>query len=119
MITFSSERKAMGVVQCLPNGRYRLHVKGASEILTKKCTRHVVVRKAGDKASGDSDEVETREIDAVSNDNISRTIIFYANQTLRAIAICYRDFESWPPKGVDAPSEEEVRVDLFQYKYTN
>jgi P-type Ca2+ transporter type 2C len=26
--------------------------------------------------------------------NISRTITFYASQTLRTIALCYRDFRS-------------------------
>ncbi|KAI0636062.1 calcium-translocating P-type ATPase [Trametes polyzona] len=103
MIPFSSERKAMGVVVRLPNGRYRVYLKGASEILTKNCTRHVVV----ERESNDKD-VQTKELDELSRDNISRTIIFYANQTLRTIALCYRDFESWPPPGVQAESEDEV-----------
>ncbi|KAI0671871.1 calcium-translocating P-type ATPase [Trametes maxima] len=103
MIPFSSERKAMGVVVRLPGGRARLYLKGASEILTKNCTRHVVVERGSA-----ADDVETRELDELSRDNISRTIIFYANQTLRTIALCYRDFESWPPAGVQAESEDEV-----------
>src|SRR5882762_268292 len=49
MIPFSSERKAMGAVVKLPNGRARLHLKGASEILSKMCKRHVLVSEdAGD-----------------------------------------------------------------------
>ncbi|KAH9902643.1 calcium-translocating P-type ATPase [Cubamyces lactineus] len=103
MIPFSSERKAMGVVVRLPGGSYRVYLKGASEILTKNCSRHVVV----ERGSADKD-VETRELDELSRDNISRTIIFYANQTLRTIALCYRDFESWPPPGVHAESIDEV-----------
>ncbi|KAL1949633.1 hypothetical protein VTO73DRAFT_8514 [Trametes versicolor] len=103
MIPFSSERKAMGVVVRLPGGRARLYLKGASEILTKSCTRHVVV----ERGSADKD-VQTLELDDLARDNISRTIIFYANQTLRTIAVCYRDFESWPPAGVQAESEDEV-----------
>ncbi|KAI0359713.1 calcium-translocating P-type ATPase [Trametes cingulata] len=103
MIPFSSERKAMGVVVRLPGGRCRLYLKGASEILTKNCSRHVVV----ERGSTDQD-VQTRELDDLARDNISRTIIFYANQTLRTIALCYRDFESWPPSGVQAESEDEV-----------
>jgi len=43
MIPFSSERKAMGIVVRLQSIRYRLFPKGASEILTKKCTRYVIV----------------------------------------------------------------------------
>ncbi|KAI0833641.1 calcium-translocating P-type ATPase [Trametes gibbosa] len=103
MIPFSSERKAMGVVVRLPGGKARIYLKGASEILTKSCTRHVVV----ERASADKD-VQTKPLDELSRDNISRTIIFYANQTLRTIALCYRDFESWPPPGVQAESEDEV-----------
>ena len=109
MIPFSSERKAMGVVVRLPHGAgYRLYMKGASEILTRMCTQHVVVKK------GDQGELETREIDELAKDNISRTIIFYANQTLRTIALCYRDMDSWPPRGCNALVEDEVRSkDMF------
>lgn len=114
MIPFSSERKTMGVVvRCAP-GRWRVYLKGASEILTKKCTRHVVVRaprEDGDGGAGGEeggDEIETSEIDELGRDNISRTIIFYANQTLRTIALCYRDFSSWPPEHARYSSEDEV-----------
>jgi Ca2+-transporting ATPase len=109
MIPFSSERKAMGVVVKLMNGRARLYLKGASEILSKKCTRHVIVSKDASQRGGHNEEVETTEIDELASDNISRTIIFYANQTLRTIALCYRDFESWPPHGAETSSEDEVR----------
>jgi Ca2+-transporting ATPase len=44
MIPFSSERKSMGCVVRLPDGTHRLYIKGASEILTRKCTRHVLAR---------------------------------------------------------------------------
>jgi Ca2+-transporting ATPase len=112
MIPFSSERKAMGVVVQLSKGKYRFYIKGASEILTQKCTRHVVVQQPGvrsslstsatpsprvSSATRDGDEVETMLINKRGRENISRTIIFYANQTLRTIALCYRDFDSWPP----------------------
>ena len=109
MIPFSSERKAMGVVVKLGGGRWRLYLKGASEILTKECTRHVVVgMDAGERGPSDDEEVETAEIDDLACDNISRTIIFYANQTLRTIALCYRDFDTWPPYGTDSSTDDEV-----------
>lgn len=108
MIPFSSERKAMGVVVKLSPTRWRVYLKGASEILTKRCSRHVVVRQ--DPRENDADgEVETQEIDELSRDNISRTIIFYANQTLRTIALCYREFNSWPPEHSHYNSDDEVR----------
>ncbi|KAF5392317.1 hypothetical protein D9757_001407 [Collybiopsis confluens] len=106
MIPFSSERKSMGVVVST-GGRYRFYVKGASEILSKKCTRHIVVGRPGqDKPT--SEEIETHAIDELAADNISRTIIFYANQMLRTISVCYRDFEQWPPTGMRVDEEGEV-----------
>ena len=108
MIPFSSERKAMGVVIRLQTGRYRLFVKGASEILTKKCTRHVVVSKNPRNIQHADSEIETKAIDEITKDNISGTISFYANQMLRTIALCYRDFESWPPAGTHFRSAEDV-----------
>ncbi|KAK7051078.1 plasma membrane calcium [Paramarasmius palmivorus] len=107
MFPFSSERKAMGIVVKMDNGLYRLHAKGASEILSKNCSRHVVISRSGEAPPSD-DEIETAEIDELASDNISRTIIFYANQTLRTIALCYRDFNQWPP--ADAPVSEDDEV---------
>jgi len=105
MIPFSSERKSMGVAIRLPNkAGYRVYFKGASEILAKKSTRHVVVSKDGNH----SDEIETQEIDELALENISRTIIFYANQTLRTIAVCYRDFPSWPPANMELDENNDV-----------
>jgi len=100
VIPFSSKRKAMGCVVRLPDGVCRLYIKGASEILTQKCTRHVVVHRDGaNEDAGDSD-IETAPIGDLEEDNISRTITFYASQTLRTIALCYRDFRRWPPNNV-------------------
>lgn len=113
MIPFSSERKAMGVVVRLRSGRCRLFLKGASEILTKKCSRHVVVSKTPDQNQGADSEIMTKAIDETTKDNISRTIIFYANQMLRTIALCYRDFQSWPPSGTDFQSTDEVSYDYL------
>ena len=50
-------------------------------------------------------------INDITKDNVSRTIIFYANQMLRTIAICHRDFESWPPPGTHFQSPDEVSYD--------
>ncbi|KAJ6544760.1 calcium-transporting ATPase [Mycena vulgaris] len=108
MIPFSSERKAMGVVVKTKQGRFRLYLKGASEILSKKCIRHVVVHKDGASAESASGEIETGAIDELANDNITRTTIFYANQMLRTIALCYRDLDSWPPRDMSHDDQNEV-----------
>ncbi|KAJ7837021.1 Ca-transporting ATPase [Mycena olivaceomarginata] len=105
MIPFSSERKAMGVVVRTPKGMFRLYLKGASEILSKKCVQHVV-------------EIETAPIDELADDNITRTTIFYANQMLRTIALCYRDLESWPPKDTTQNEQNEVSYDNLAHDLT-
>ena len=107
MIPFSSERKAMGCVVRLRDGVHRLYIKGASEILTRKCTRHVVVHRDGANENA-GDGIETAPIGDLEEDNISRTITFYASQTLRTIALCYRDFGHWPPHDVQLLDNEEV-----------
>jgi len=68
----------MGVAVRLQSGRYHLFFKGASEILMKKCTRHVVVSKSPDRSQHADSEI--------TRDNTSQTIIFYANQMSRTIA---------------------------------
>lgn len=128
MIPFSSERKCMAVVVRKESGRnYRVFFKGASEILSKKCTRHVVVTPPpqgenagldeGKKRMNEGEEedgaIETKAIDLLAEENISRTIIFYANQTLRTIALCYRDFDSWPPPNVELSEESEVPLEFL------
>lgn len=125
VVPFSSARKAMGVVVQLKAGekkKWRIYLKGASEILTARCKRHVVVAKeGGKKATGEKEmvdgegQIETAEIGELEADNISRTITFYASQSLRTIALCYRDFEQWPPSGAEIDERDEVRFLLFSY----
>ncbi|KZT57691.1 Ca-transporting ATPase [Calocera cornea HHB12733] len=112
VIPFSSERKAMGIVVRLDNGNYRFYVKGASEILSKLCSRHVVTRPVDEDEdqSSDNQDVEVDQFNELTRENIQRTIIFYANQSLRTIAICYRDFESWPPPGLHPKGDSEKDV---------
>ncbi|KAG6857238.1 hypothetical protein H0H87_007657 [Tephrocybe sp. NHM501043] len=108
-IPFSSERKAKGVVVRLPTGKTRLYMTGASEILAKQCNKHVVVHSLPSVNGQDNrDRVETSGIGVHEEENISRTIIFYAKQTLRTIALCYRDFEHWPPPGMEHNEYDEV-----------
>ncbi|KAI0255139.1 hypothetical protein BJV78DRAFT_1279731 [Lactifluus subvellereus] len=82
MIPFSSDHKSMGCVVQFPDGSHRLLIKANS---------------------APSGEVETAPIGEPEEDNISRTISSYASQTLRTVALCYRDFSHWPP--------EETRVE--------
>lgn len=60
-------------------------MKGASEILTRKRTRHVIVHRDGANDVPGGTGIETPPIGVLEEDNISRTITFYASQTLRTI----------------------------------
>lgn len=90
MIPFSSEQKCMACVIRLPDGRQRLMLKGASEILTKLCTQHITV--SAPDVTRKNAALEPVAFTEDSRDNINRSIIFYANQSLRTIALCYKDF---------------------------
>ncbi|KAI0303590.1 hypothetical protein B0F90DRAFT_1301070 [Multifurca ochricompacta] len=114
MIPFSSERKFMACVVRLSDGGHRLYIKGASEMLTRKCTRYVMThREAASEALRGSD-VETAPIGESEAGDISGTIEFYGSQSLRTIALCYRDFCYWPPDGMDMNEVEydDLATDL-------
>ncbi|KAJ3524170.1 hypothetical protein NMY22_g11122 [Coprinellus aureogranulatus] len=93
----SSPTSSTGSTRRVPAGSYR-----SIAIATLLSTRGEL---QGPKRSW-SNEVETKPIDELARDNISRTIIFYANQTLRTIALCY--FPSWSPPDVKPNEENEI-----------
>ncbi|KAH8917115.1 calcium-translocating P-type ATPase [Atractiella rhizophila] len=117
MIPFSSERKCMGVVVKLPDGKHRLYLKGASEVLAKLCLRHVHVDELPDVSTTNISDIRLIALNDETRGNINRTIIYYANQSLRTIALCYRDLPQWPigsakareANGGEVPFSELVR----------
>ncbi|KAI9437977.1 calcium-translocating P-type ATPase [Lactarius indigo] len=121
IIPFSSRRKSTGCVVRLADGSHRLYIKGASEVLARKCARHVVVYR--DPAANDapsSSEVETVPIGEMEDDNISHTISFYSSQALLTIALCYRDFPCWPLQGARLLGKDEASSpSLFKYLTTD
>ncbi|GAA6015853.1 hypothetical protein JCM10207_008818 [Rhodosporidiobolus poonsookiae] len=117
MVPFSSERKCMGVVVERDDGKgYRLYLKGASEVLARLSNRHVIVEENG--AESAEGEVPTAEFDDETRANINRTIIFYACQSLRTIALCSRDFEQWPPAKVETDDEGQVAFESLAQDLT-
>lgn len=93
IIPFDSNKKCMGAVLKLPDGGYRLLVKGAAEILLKACA-----------GPGKDEMSQTRE-------ELEDSIIAYAQKSLRTIALVYRDFQQWPPAGT-ASEENPQYADL-------
>jgi P-type Ca2+ transporter type 2C len=102
MIPFDSGRKCMAVVIKLANGKYRMMVKGASEILIAKCTRIVSdPTKALVDSPITSDQVES----------LNGIVGNYASRSLRTIALLYRDFNEWPPRGA-VSSDDKRQADF-------
>jgi Ca2+-transporting ATPase len=99
---FSSEVKAMATAITLPNGKIRLLVKGASEILLKVCTSHVDI----DGPSNAASDIKVVRFNEETMTNLQRTIYFYASQCLRTIAVCYKDYE--PGTFPTADGEQEL-----------
>lgn len=106
MIPFDSGRKCMGIIVQLPKGKFRLYVKGASEIMLAQCktTLH-------DPAKDDSTTFMTES----NVQTLSRVIESYANRSLRTIGLCYRDFDAWPPR--DARRDDDNNV-VFESIFT-
>lgn len=108
MIPFDSGRKCMGVVVQADNGKYRLYVKGASEILLEKCTS--IIRDPTKEVASSNMTDDNRRTLASLIDN-------YATRSLRTIALVYREFDKWPAKGartVEGDKNEVVFDDIFR-----
>ena len=95
-VPFDSSRKCMAAVIKRGERKYRMLVKGASEILLARCSK--ILR---DPREGISEANLTHE-----DIKILETIIDqYASRSLRTIGLLYKDFEQWPPRGV--PTQED------------
>jgi len=99
LIPFDSARKCMGVVVRLPDGVYRLYVKGASEILLSKATRCI-----SDVSS--EEEPSDRELTYENTKFLTDTINSYAERSLRTIGILYKDYSQWPPVGAKVMEDD-------------
>ncbi|KAF3770592.1 plasma membrane calcium-transporting ATPase 2 [Cryphonectria parasitica EP155] len=97
MFPFDSKKKCMGAVINLGNGHHRLLVKGASEILLEYCSSKVSINDLSVSAMSEHER-----------EAISTTIGAYARQSLRTIALVYRDYDEWPPANASAEDGQVV-----------
>ncbi|TIB02081.1 hypothetical protein E3P94_01236 [Wallemia ichthyophaga] len=112
MIPFSSARKAMGMVVKLSDGHYRLYVKGASEVLAGLATKSVSIDET------DSEDIPVFDMSQADRESLNETIKFYATQSLRTIALCYKDFAEWPPKKASIDETGDVEYDSIAMDLT-
>ncbi|KAI4203625.1 MAG: hypothetical protein LQ348_001394 [Seirophora lacunosa] len=105
LFPFDSDRKCMGVVIRLASGSYRLLVKGAAEIMLAHATQEL------SDISGVS--LDTAVLSETASMRVSANIEDFATQSLRTIALLYRDFPVWPPVEVQT-LEEDRSMAVFE-----
>ncbi|PSN62507.1 calcium-translocating P-type ATPase [Corynespora cassiicola Philippines] len=91
MFPFDSGAKCMGAVIKLKSGGYRLVVKGASEILLGYCV-----------SQANFSTLEVEPLTESQRQSLLNVIQQYAQKSLRTIGLVFKDFEQWPPAGVEA-----------------
>ncbi|KAE8355570.1 hypothetical protein BDV28DRAFT_128708 [Aspergillus coremiiformis] len=103
LVPFDSGRKCMAVVIKMGPGKYRMLVKGASEILAAKSTFIICdpTKDLSERPLSDEDEK-----------SLTRTIEHYASKSLRTIGLVYRDFKQWPPEGVRKQEDDRSLADF-------
>jgi Ca2+-transporting ATPase len=94
---------------------YRVHIKGASETLLGRCSKvlsvHDPAYRYQTNDTEDNFEVKVRKMTEDNHTRMSKVIQSYASRSLRTIALCYRDYDHWPPrKSKKYFQEEEVDV---------
>lgn len=90
-VPFDSERKRMSTLHQYPDGRWRMAVKGAPEVVLRRCSSIQTSRGVVSFRSG-----ERERISGINNQ--------MAGKALRVLAVAYRDFKEKP----DELCEEEL-----------
>lgn len=104
VVPFDSAIKCSAAVAKLEDGRYRMYVKGASEILLGKCDKIV---------SDATKDLLDRPLSEDNRETLEQIITTYASRSLRTIGLVYRDFESWPPKE-SRKNEDDAGLAVFE-----
>ena len=98
-VPFDSARKCMAAVVKIDEKRYRMFVKGASEILLGRCSKII---------QDPTREASEIDISPESVKFLEQIIDDYASRSLRTIGLLYRDFEQWPPRGIPTQEDDQT-----------
>ncbi|OAA82295.1 P-type calcium ATPase [Akanthomyces lecanii RCEF 1005] len=101
MFPFDSTRKWMAVLIKLPNGRYRLLIKGAAEVVFEYCAYTI---------SDTEYRISTARLSEEDRTSVRDSIQEYAGQMLRPVAVAFRDFEA--SEVFDSPDDDPAAVNL-------
>lgn len=102
---FDSTLKCMGVLVKKSDNRYRLYVKGASEIMLSHC-KYIM----GHSPNSEPDHLSTEQ-----TGQLKSVISKYAQGSLRTLALVYKDFDNWTAAkhGEDREEQEQTLSDLL------
>jgi P-type Ca2+ transporter type 2C len=103
LVPFDSGRKCMAVIVKIDEGRYRMFVKGASEIMIAKCSS--IIRDP-------TDSFEGTQISQANIEALNQIVSNYASRSLRTIGMLYKDFTAWPPKGAAVQDDDPSQVEF-------
>lgn len=101
MLPFESSRKWMAVLVKLPQGRYRLLVKGAAEVVFEFCAYAI---------GNPSYSLTANRLSEGDRESLRETIREYAGNMLRPVAIGYRDFDA--SEIFENPDDDPAAVNL-------
>ena len=104
LIPFDSNRKCMGVVIRLASGHYRLLVKGAAEILFERVTTELM--------DISNDNLKVQELSDSARIKTNDEINAFATKSLRTIAMVFKDYQQWPPRGAHILDEYSSAIDF-------
>jgi len=100
-VPFSASKKFMSTTVRLPNGKFRVYVKGAAEIVVERCAKVI------DDAS--HDDLPTVNLTNNKSEGLREIIDSYGQSGLRQIGFAYRDFWDVP----DHPHSEMTLLAIF------
>ncbi|KAJ5367251.1 ATPase P-type K/Mg/Cd/Cu/Zn/Na/Ca/Na/H-transporter [Penicillium brevicompactum] len=104
LLPFDASRKYMITIIKLPGGSYRAYLKGAPEMLLRKCAT----------ISAPPGEQHQVTLSDHVIEGIHLKISEYASRSLRTIAICYRDLDALPESGGGIDFEQVMQSLTFQ-----
>ncbi|KAK9451888.1 uncharacterized protein V1518DRAFT_409830 [Limtongia smithiae] len=110
LFPFDSSKKSMGVVISFTdsNGRkkFRLFVKGASEIVLAHSTSYI----SDIAGTSERDGYTVKFMPSDVRMSMDALITSYAEKSLRTIGLSYNDFDFWPPPGITCNEDDATQV---------
>ncbi|SCV02769.1 LAME_0H05072g1_1 [Lachancea meyersii CBS 8951] len=105
VIPFESSRKWGGIIVKYNDGIYRFYVKGAAELILRRCQQRT-------RSDGSSEVLSTE-----AREESAQTIQHLTTGALRAISLAHQDFpncQSWPPQHLkDSVDPSSVSPELI------